>query len=136
MPVDNSKEQPEQCDACHFKTPLVKPYRNQRVGMGFRTDPETGTHVWFCHLCAETLSGNARQWPEQYANADVLNTLCYIGNAILRELSQVRADEPWGALHALWSWAVDKPGYDKTEFMDLETDLRLMLRKSREKENS
>ena len=31
--------------------------------------------------------------------------------------------EYWNRFHELWTWAVDKPGYNKKDWMDLETEI-------------
>ncbi len=34
----------------------------------------------------------------------------------------------WHAFHRVWTWAVDKPGYDKNYFIELERILLEMAR--------
>jgi hypothetical protein len=72
-------EKPDECDACHFETKALTYYGRERPLRGERE------HKWLCDLCASTNSGNTLEYPEQWPDrsADVLRTVCYVGNVIL-----------------------------------------------------
>ena len=46
-----------------------------------------------CFLCAGTFAGNAAQYPSQYDNADVLKCICFVGNAILKAISEPKEEK-------------------------------------------
>lgn len=73
-------EKPEECDGCHFETPLLTRY--------YEDFCHEGRHVsWLCRLCANTTTGNAVRWPEQYGHKDLLKTICYVGNVLLEAVT-------------------------------------------------
>lgn len=84
---DNSKDHPGVCESCEFNMQEVQPYTINRH-LGSREDmSERNTHKWLCILCASTMAGNAFEYPEQYPERDVLQAICFVGNAILANLS-------------------------------------------------
>jgi len=72
-----------ECDSCHFETALT----------AFDTPPMAS---WdgkknLCKLCSSTLTSNALDYPSQYRrDGRVMQTVCYVGNAILAELRRER----------------------------------------------
>jgi ribosomal protein L37AE/L43A len=83
-PRDNSKDVVTNCHSCGFKTMSLRAYRASELG-----SRKHNTHMWLCLLCASTLTGNAYEYPDQYDNADVLKTICFVGNTILEEIRGV-----------------------------------------------
>ncbi len=67
--------EPRDCDSCGYPAPLAT----------FQSAP-TNEPKTICELCAGTYAGSALDYPSQYPNADVLKTICHVGNAILAEL--------------------------------------------------
>lgn len=69
-----------ECVACGSKDPVggVNEYH-----MNFGKDRKA-----LCRLCACTKSGLAYEFPESYPNADILFTICRVGNEILKCLNQ------------------------------------------------
>lgn len=74
-------EKPEDCDGCHFNTSELTLYED-RPGIV----PKGREKRWLCALCASTPCGNAATFPNQYPDAKVLQTICYVGNVILAAL--------------------------------------------------
>ena len=72
-----------ECNSCSFKTD-VEEYPNCSIRMAQKT-------MALCALCAGTLAGNAYEYPDHYPDRYVLQTICYVGNAILAELRQGRS---------------------------------------------
>lgn len=73
-------DKPEGCDGCGFRTPTLTRYYEELSYEGHHAQ-------WLCALCAGTKTGNAARWPDIYAaDASVLQTICYVGNAILAAL--------------------------------------------------
>jgi hypothetical protein len=82
--IDNSQEQPEECDCCQFKTEALKPYE-----VFFASKAVQTTHKWLCELCASTYAGNAYEYPEQYPyQVATLRAMCYIGNVLLKAIQE------------------------------------------------
>jgi ribosomal protein L37AE/L43A len=75
MPDTPTPENPGECESCHYETPALT-YSADRI---LRS-------IWLCDLCAGTLAGNAAKNPVAYPHADVLRTICYVGNVILAEI--------------------------------------------------
>lgn len=75
MPDTPPPENPGECESCHYETPALT-YCADRI---LRS-------IWLCDLCAGTLAGNAAKNPVAYPHADVLRTICYVGNVILAEI--------------------------------------------------
>lgn len=75
-----------ECAGCNYETVLQK-YKSGK--------PTKEVEVELCNLCANTPNGNAVFFPDQYQDAHILKTLCYIGNAVLDKLKQTsRAHQP------------------------------------------
>ena len=75
-------DKPEYCDGCEFETPELtrfesQPYHNSRQKLEVN---------WFCSLCASTAVSRAVDYPTQFPHADVLKTICYVGNALIQEI--------------------------------------------------
>lgn len=68
----------KECDCCGYKTKLSK-YERDRTKEDPKPDP-----MFICALCAGTYAGDTLQYPKE--SADVLKTICYVGNAILHEI--------------------------------------------------
>lgn len=65
-----------ECDSCGFKDIETRQYTG-------RADIKGDTR-WYCIVCASTLIGNAATYPEQHPNNDVLRSLGWCTNAILK----------------------------------------------------
>ena len=81
-----STENPGECDGCHFGTQALTAYP--------RRFPDNGEQKWLCRLCESTPCGAAVTFPKQYPEANVLRTICYVGNVILAALEQTEAPRP------------------------------------------
>lgn len=79
---------PMACHSCGFKNVATAEYPH-RIELG-RSEAFNIANLdkpkLLCQLCAGTMTGNALDYPSQYPNADVLKTICYVGNAILAKL--------------------------------------------------
>ena len=69
-------EKPEGCDFCGWETDDLKFYT---VPNGVGVVPE----AWLCKVCRNTLAGNARHYPRQYENKDIMRNISYTTNMIL-----------------------------------------------------
>lgn len=70
-----------ECECCRFKTTLTE---FERANVRHR-----GEKRWLCVLCANTMAGVSTDY--YYEDSRVLETICYVGNAILSELRAKRA---------------------------------------------
>ena len=75
--TNDPQEQPDECDSCGFTTQELKAYEMYR---GF---PQKTQYKWLCELCASTPAGNAYEYPEQFHDRPLMQTVCYVGNAII-----------------------------------------------------
>jgi hypothetical protein len=66
------------CDGCRFWPVALTAYF--RVGAPDQLD-------WLCRLCAHTPSWTRATVPHSLALRAILRTICYVGNAILADLS-------------------------------------------------
>ncbi len=73
--TNDPQERPDECESCGYETDL-KAYSM------CRSLPKS-EYKWLCNLCAGTMAGNAYEYPEQYENVPLFQTVCYVGNAIL-----------------------------------------------------
>lgn len=74
-----------ECGSCGYETDCTA-YENRGKEGWHRHSRDRvpkGFVLWKCDLCAGTLAGAATQYPAQYPNVDVLQTICFVGNAIL-----------------------------------------------------
>lgn len=78
---EEKREKPEYCDACGFETTEIKEYRLHR-------NVPDEDYAWFCELCVSTYSATAYEYPLNFPGreADILLTICYVGNLILQEI--------------------------------------------------
>ena len=81
MMTPENSQQPEACENCAFETKEIKAYPMHRKY------PVT-QYKWLCDLCASTPAGNAYEYPEQFHNVPLFQTVCYIGNAIIQAIEQ------------------------------------------------
>jgi hypothetical protein len=72
---------PRDCDSCDYPAPLAA---FDPALLADSREPKL-----LCELCAGTAAGHALDYPSQYPNADVLKTICHVGNAILAELRKM-----------------------------------------------
>jgi len=89
--IDNSKDNPGECESCGFETRNLKAYRNDRYMFTREPPADACTHKWLCDLCAGTMAGNAIEYPEQYSDYhenQVVQAICYVGNMILAALEK------------------------------------------------
>lgn len=72
------EDKPEQCEACGFDTENLQSCRM------FNKQGEE-YYLWFCDLCINTKSAISVMYPSNSLDiSDVLKTLCYLGNVIIR----------------------------------------------------
>ena len=72
----SDEEDPPECSSCGAKG--VKLTNYNKHGLGLEVD--------LCDLCANSPAGNAAVYPGQNPHGDVLQTICFVGNEILKEL--------------------------------------------------
>lgn len=75
------EQQVTECHACRYETETERYERGIAAG-------DEGTPMNLCRLCASTMSGNALQYPRQYPQAEVLFTICHVGNAIIDAIKE------------------------------------------------
>ncbi len=77
-----------ECFSCGFETEC-KAYESR-----LRSDREDDADRWnwYCPLCASTLASSAHQYPTHFPDAGAMGLVCRIGNMILAELAELRAD--------------------------------------------
>jgi len=71
-------EKSESCDACGYETKELKFYK---FSVHRRGDDVSGQ--WLCSVCANTMSGNANEYPSHYPDEETLHMLAYCTNLIL-----------------------------------------------------
>lgn len=64
------------CDACGFEDCMVEE---------FERTVHDGT-MKLCRLCSRTKSGNTVDTPTAYAHPEILQAICYVGNAIIKAI--------------------------------------------------
>lgn len=83
---------PDTCDCCDYPTEFLTRYDN----MHGRDTPPQGVTVWYCGLCAgtETSAMNRHLGPDpvQRSTYKMMRTLCYVGNAIIDALREVKSE--------------------------------------------
>lgn len=86
MSKDEKPEKPEACDCCRFETTALTYYRP--IGVGSLDT----TGRWLCELCPSTYASQMDSYKHlKYLESnEVMKTICYVGNAILRELRGLR----------------------------------------------
>ncbi len=79
---------PEECECCG--TPagpaiVLKSYEAHAEGLpAMKTEK-----VWYCELCAGTLTSNFSRYPSQQPSGfEIMRTVCYVGNAIIAALQE------------------------------------------------
>jgi len=82
-----SREKPEECDCCNFETKELKLFKDMDSmlaggGKVIKAD------YWYCNLCSHSLASNAHRYPAHYADRSTMQTVCYVGNAILEALKK------------------------------------------------
>lgn len=81
------REDEKECESCHYPAKELTEYPNRRNE--FRRDvTEEAKTILLCELCANTPAGTAKQYPDQFPQANVLQTICFIGNALLDALER------------------------------------------------
>lgn len=75
-----------ECDSCGYhKVELTfYPWDNNPWDNEQRGTP--GKRI--CQLCADTMTGRSLQYPNQFPHADVMKTICHVGNAILAAIEK------------------------------------------------
>jgi hypothetical protein len=85
MSEPQADRQPEECNSCSYETAALTRYDSMKTG---------GEPRWLCQLCAGTLAANALEYPHHFTDGGViLQTICYIGNAILDAIRKAGAGE-------------------------------------------
>ena len=83
------REDGKVCESCGYPAKELTEYPH-RVNK-YRNDvTEESKTLLLCELCAHTDAGTAKQYPQQFDNVSTLQTLCFIGNAILDSLEATR----------------------------------------------
>lgn len=82
MDEQKDDETPIECECCGFDTPVggVKDYSGRFDSEGKRV-PQ-----WLCVLCASTSASTYHEYHKE--GADLLATVCYVGNQIRRDLAK------------------------------------------------
>lgn len=78
---DCKNQKPDDCEACRFTTPNLKPH-----------DQVNRKKRWLCDLCAGTMAGVAAQYPSQFPDRieEALFSVCYVGNKILAAIDDLK----------------------------------------------
>jgi hypothetical protein len=80
------REDEKACESCEYPAKILTPYRHRR-NYGRSDVTEESKTILLCELCASTVAGTATQYPDQFpSEIHTLQTLCFIGNAILDAL--------------------------------------------------
>ena len=74
----------KECASCGYETETQSYPQDSTIEV---PNPEP---LDFCELCASTVTGNTVQYPRECA--DVLRTVCHVGNVILDELRVLRKE--------------------------------------------
>ena len=74
-----------ECESCGYET-LLKAYTRAPHIEHVAPRDEPYPWKWLCDLCARTLAGNAVDYPTQYPDRHIMQTVCHVGNAILAAL--------------------------------------------------
>lgn len=76
-----------ECASCGWETENLTAYTNQKArNFGHEKYNEDSLYHWICNLCASTITSTALSYPAQIHDVQVLQTICYVGNAILAAL--------------------------------------------------
>lgn len=67
----------EACECCDFTTDDLKLFPSAY--------PRT-TSKWLCDLCASTMTSRCADEPQFYPNLEMMKTICYVGNAIIKAI--------------------------------------------------
>lgn len=80
-----SRPKPDNCECCDFETEALKlyPQMDTTIGGGGKT---VNADFWWCDLCTGTIASVAHRYPGSYPDANVLRSLCYIGNVLRKEI--------------------------------------------------
>jgi hypothetical protein len=82
------RENPGECDCCGFVTKKLQKFADQdtTIAGGGKTRKDD---FWYCDLCCSTPASTYSRYPGQQAsNTVVLQTICYVGNEILKALKR------------------------------------------------
>lgn len=82
----NQRAKPEECDCCGFVTNELSLFKDQdtTIAGGGKTRI---ADFWYCDLCCCTPTSMYNRYPGQSpSNTDILKTVCYVGNEILKAL--------------------------------------------------
>lgn len=80
------REKPEECDCCGFVTTELQLFKAQdtTIAGGGKTRQDD---FWYCDLCCSSPASVYNRYPNQTpSNTQVMQTVCYVGNAILAAL--------------------------------------------------
>ena len=79
-PIKLHQDSIHECDACGFTTMCTN---YERSGL---TAIKDGRTKWLCELCSHTATGTSLDYPNQFPNRRVLETICYVGNVIISKV--------------------------------------------------
>ena len=68
------REKPDHCEACNFETAELKLYDNKEPGF------------WLCEICAKSVSGNAKIYPNLYENKELLHMQAFCTNMVIAKM--------------------------------------------------
>lgn len=78
-------EKPDCCDCCQSQVAELKHYQPNGFSPGGMDAPQ-----WFCDFCATTMASNSATYPDQYrGQAETLQAICFVGNAIMHALRAI-----------------------------------------------
>lgn len=81
-PLPDLNEKPGECESCQAPHVELKFY--EKGCFSHRILGDKGN--WICNLCANTMAGNALDYPDQFRDGrsgDVMRTMCFVGNAVI-----------------------------------------------------
>ena len=81
LPTEPEGAAPEECESCCYAGSELVWYRPSNSAT--RVYPDG---MWLCSLCANTMAGCALEYGLERSNNDLIETICYVGNAILARL--------------------------------------------------
>jgi len=82
------REQPDICESCEYETTGLAYFENSP---GFNRP----NGKWLCELCEGSWAGQVALDPTGYRHLDreTLQTICFVGNEIIKEIRNQRAHE-------------------------------------------
>jgi hypothetical protein len=78
-----------ECDCCSYERCSQLTPTPMGIYRGDQNPPQKIFDL--CDFCHNTLAANANAYPQQYPNADVLKTICWVANYLNEKMDTVLA---------------------------------------------